>query len=63
MESVVYKSQVLKRVMAILAHPDDEAIACGGLLAKTVRDGGQGFVYVMTSTPERLLELEKSWRI
>ena len=43
-----------------MAHPDDEVIACGGLLAKAVKNGGKGFAYIMTSTPERKSELEDS---
>ena len=63
MNSVIYKADSPKRVMAILAHPDDEAIGCGGLLAKTVRCGGEGFVYILTSTDDRIPELEDSCRV
>lgn len=63
MESAFYKLESNRRIIAILAHPDDEAIACGGLLAKTVNNGGEGFVYILTSNEERKLELEKSCQI
>ncbi|MBU0460620.1 MAG: PIG-L family deacetylase [Nanoarchaeota archaeon] len=63
MESTIYQPHSKKRIMAILAHPDDEAIACGGLLAKTVNNGGEGFVYILTSNDERRSELEKSCQV
>ena len=63
MKSIIYKVDSPKRVMAILAHPDDEAIGCGGLLAKTVRSGGEGFVCILTSADDRRSELENSCQV
>lgn len=38
------------RVTVVLAaHPDDEIIGCGSLLARRVREGGQVFILVFTS--------------
>lgn len=36
------------KILVVAAHPDDEVLGCGGLLARTVREGGQATVVVLT---------------
>lgn len=37
-----------RSVLVIAAHPDDEVLGCGGLLARTVREGGAAHVLILT---------------
>ncbi len=37
-----------RNVLVIAAHPDDEVLGCGGLLARTVREGGNAHVLILT---------------
>lgn len=37
-----------QRVLIIAPHPDDEAIGCGGLISRVIRDGGEVFVLWLT---------------
>jgi LmbE family N-acetylglucosaminyl deacetylase len=36
------------RILVVAAHPDDEVLGCGGLLARTLREGGEATVLVVT---------------
>lgn len=38
----------MTRVLVVAAHPDDEVLGCGGLLARTIREGGEATVVVLT---------------
>lgn len=37
-----------RRLLVVAAHPDDEVLGCGGLLAKTLLDGGEAFALIVT---------------
>ncbi|MEU1204664.1 PIG-L deacetylase family protein [Nocardia sp. NPDC005825] len=37
-----------QRVLIIAPHPDDEAIGCGGLISRVIREGGEVFVLWLT---------------
>ncbi len=38
----------MRRLLVIAAHPDDEVLGCGGLIAQTLRRGGEVRVIVLT---------------
>lgn len=37
-----------RRLLIVAAHPDDEILGCGGLAARTLREGGEVAVLVLT---------------
>ena len=37
-----------RRLLVIASHPDDEVLGCGGLLARTKREGGEFAVLILT---------------
>ncbi|TRO48815.1 PIG-L family deacetylase [Candidatus Bathyarchaeota archaeon] len=41
----------MRRVLAIVSHPDDETFGCGGALALNARQGGLSQVLCLTSDP------------
>ena len=38
----------MKRILAVAAHPDDEALGCGGTLARHAREGDEVYALFMT---------------
>jgi LmbE family N-acetylglucosaminyl deacetylase len=38
----------IERLLVIAAHPDDETLGCGGLIARTIREGGNANVLIIT---------------
>ena len=62
----LFKSAVWKRVLVVAAHPDDETLATGGLLQRSIAAGGAVRVVFVTDGennpwPQRLLE--RRWRL
>jgi LmbE family N-acetylglucosaminyl deacetylase len=62
----LFKSAVWKRVLVIAPHPDDETLATGGLLQRSIAAGGAVRVVFVTDGennpwPQRLLE--RRWRM
>jgi len=62
----LFKSAVWKRVLVIAPHPDDETLATGGLLQRSIAAGGAVRVVFVTDGennpwPQRLLE--RRWRV
>lgn len=51
-------------VLAVFAHPDDESLSSGGLLARTVCEGGRAAVVTPTwaADSERVMELAEALR-
>lgn len=51
-------------VLAVFAHPDDESLSAGGLLARTASEGGRGAVVTSTwaAGSQRALELAEALR-
>jgi len=41
----------MRRVLAVVSHPDDESFGCGGALALNARQGGLSQVLCLTSDP------------
>ena len=41
----------MRRVLAVVSHPDDESFGCGGALALNARQGGLSHVLCLTSDP------------
>lgn len=37
-----------RKILVVAAHPDDEVLGCGGLMARTLREGGEVVVLVLT---------------
>lgn len=37
-----------RRLLVVAAHPDDEVLGCGGLIARTLREGGRCAVLILT---------------
>ena len=37
-----------RRLLVVAAHPDDEVLGCGGLIARTLREGGSCAVLILT---------------
>jgi len=37
-----------RSLLVIAAHPDDETLGCGGLIARTVREGGRVSILILT---------------
>jgi N-acetyl-1-D-myo-inositol-2-amino-2-deoxy-alpha-D-glucopyranoside deacetylase len=52
-------------VMAVFAHPDDESLSAGGLLARTAGEGGRTAVVTSTWAPDsrRAAELAEALRL
>ncbi len=52
-------------VLAVFAHPDDESLSAGGLLARTADEGGRTAVVTPTwaAGSARALELAEALRI
>ena len=54
----------MKKVMFIVAHPDDESLGCGGLISKFVRNNIQVFVLVVaegSSCRFSKLDFDANW--
>jgi len=41
----------MRRVLAVVSHPDDESFGCGGALALNAQQGGLSHVLCLTSDP------------
>ncbi len=41
----------MRRVLAVVSHPDDETFGCGGALAVNAQQGGLSQVLCLTSDP------------
>ena len=39
---------MIEKLLVIAAHPDDEVLGCGGLISRTVRNGGDVVVLILT---------------
>ncbi|MGE3166687.1 MAG: PIG-L deacetylase family protein [Planctomycetota bacterium] len=37
-----------RKILVVAAHPDDEVLGCGGLMARTLREGGEAVVLILT---------------
>jgi LmbE family N-acetylglucosaminyl deacetylase len=52
---------LVKRILVIGSHPDDETFGCGGVLASLSKEGGEVGVFCLTcNPPERREELFKA---
>ncbi|MBF0300017.1 MAG: PIG-L family deacetylase [Oligoflexia bacterium] len=38
---------IRKKIMVVVAHPDDEILGCGGAIAKNIKEGGEVFSVIL----------------
>ena len=49
------------RILAVVAHPDDESLWCGGTLAQHARVGDEVFVYALADGVGSVASVAGTW--